>query len=164
MQQKVWKSDYNWATSWQNQQCGCAQRRSESLLCAQWVAKAPSFLHADSEDSDQPGRMPRLIWVFAGHTATLLVLSQGGSNKEVVQKNRFEYRFCRSKVNENKLWILAKMLASSTDLQKIICAFYDKFGTKYCSENILPPSKGSINYPQKFIFKWQYQDITLFYV
>ena len=28
---------------------------------AQWVAKYPSFLHADSEDSDQTGRMPRLI-------------------------------------------------------------------------------------------------------
>ena len=40
---------------------------SESLLCAQWVAKDPSFLHADSEDSDQTGRMSRLIWVFAGH-------------------------------------------------------------------------------------------------
>ena len=24
---------------------------SESLLCAEWVAKDPSFLHADSEDS-----------------------------------------------------------------------------------------------------------------
>ena len=30
-------------------------------LCAQWVANDPSFLHADGEDSDQPGRMPRLI-------------------------------------------------------------------------------------------------------
>ena len=39
---------------------------SESSLCAQWVAKGPVFLHADSEDSDQTGRMPRLIWVFAG--------------------------------------------------------------------------------------------------
>ena len=29
---------------------------SESSLCAQWVAKDPSFLHADSEDSDQTGR------------------------------------------------------------------------------------------------------------
>ena len=28
----------------------------------------PSFLHADSEDSDQTGWMPRLIWVFAGNT------------------------------------------------------------------------------------------------
>ena len=52
---------------------------SESSLCAQWVANGPSFLHADSENSDQTGRMPRLIWVFAGRTLTLLVLSWGGS-------------------------------------------------------------------------------------
>ena len=36
----------------------------ESLLCAQWVAKDPNFLHADSEDSDQTGR----IWAFVGRT------------------------------------------------------------------------------------------------
>ena len=67
---------------------------SESLLCAQWIAKDSSFLHADSEDSDQTGRflhadsedpyqtgrMPRLIWVFAGRTIILLVLSWGGYN------------------------------------------------------------------------------------
>ena len=41
---------------------------SESSLCAQWIAKDWSFLHADSEDSDQTGWMPRLIWVFAGRT------------------------------------------------------------------------------------------------
>ena len=52
---------------------------SESSLCAQWVAKDPSFLHADSEDSDQTGRKPRLIWVFAGCTFTLLVLSCCGT-------------------------------------------------------------------------------------
>ena len=56
----------------------CAQRRpgsalasaqsDQSSLCSQWVAKETSFLHADSEDSDQTGRMPRLIWVFAGRT------------------------------------------------------------------------------------------------
>ena len=49
----------------------CAQRRlrsawastqsDQSSLCAQWVAKNPSFLHADNEDSDQTGRMLRLI-------------------------------------------------------------------------------------------------------
>ena len=39
---------------------------SEPSLYTQWVAKDTSFLHADSEDSDQTGRMPRLIWVFAG--------------------------------------------------------------------------------------------------
>ena len=52
---------------------------SESSLCAQWVAKDPRFLHVDSEDSDQTGQMPRLIWVFVGHTAILLVLSWGSS-------------------------------------------------------------------------------------
>ena len=52
---------------------------SESSLCTQWVAKDPRFLHADSEDSDQTGRMPRLIWVFAGRILTLLVLSCRGS-------------------------------------------------------------------------------------
>ena len=52
---------------------------SESSLCAQWIAKDPGFLHADSGDSDQTGRMPRLIWVFAERTAILLVLSCRGS-------------------------------------------------------------------------------------
>ena len=40
---------------------------SKSLLCTHWVAKEPNFLRVDSEDSDQTGRMPRLIWVFAGY-------------------------------------------------------------------------------------------------
>ena len=63
----------------------CTQRRLrsawafaqsyQSSLRAQWVAKDTSFLHADSEVSDQTGRMTRLIWVFAGRTAILLVLS-----------------------------------------------------------------------------------------
>ena len=38
---------------------------SKSSQCAQWVAEDPMFLHADSEDSDQTGRMSRLICVFA---------------------------------------------------------------------------------------------------
>ena len=54
---------------------------SESSLCTQWVAKDPRFRHGDSEDSDQTGQMHRLIWVFAGRTLILLVLSWGGSNK-----------------------------------------------------------------------------------
>ena len=52
---------------------------SESSLCAQWVAKDPSFLHVDSEVSDQIGRIPRLIWVFTGRTLILLVLTCHGS-------------------------------------------------------------------------------------
>ena len=34
---------------------------SESSLCAEWVAKDLSFLHVNNEDSDQTGRIPRLI-------------------------------------------------------------------------------------------------------
>ena len=41
---------------------------SEPSLCAQWEAKNPRFLHADSRDPDQTGRMSRLIWVLAGCT------------------------------------------------------------------------------------------------
>ena len=52
---------------------------SESSLCAKWVATDPSFLYADSEYSSQTGRMSRLIWVFAGRTTILLVLSCRGS-------------------------------------------------------------------------------------
>ena len=58
-----------WAATWQNQQMSVRPAKtqislgirpvwSESLLCAQWVAKDPSFLHADSEDSDQTEGCP----------------------------------------------------------------------------------------------------------
>ena len=65
---------------------------SEFLLCAQWVAKDPSFLHADGEDSDQTGRMPRLIRVFAGRTRHFLVLSWGGSIYEYHNYPKFADR------------------------------------------------------------------------
>ena len=79
-----------WAMTWQNStKWLCTQQRlrsawtfaksAQSSLCAQWVAKDPRFLHADSEDSDQTARMPRLIWVFTGRTLILLVLSCRGS-------------------------------------------------------------------------------------
>ena len=84
---QTWK-ECKWAATRQNQQNECAPREDSdqpghplSLIrvfaCAQWVAKDPSFLHADSEDSDQTGR----IWVFAELTVILLVLSCRGSNK-----------------------------------------------------------------------------------
>ena len=75
-----------WTASWQNQQNGiCAQWRlrsawasaksDQSSLCA-WRKLGSSAMHwAHREDSDQTGRMPSLIWVFAGRTVILLVLS-----------------------------------------------------------------------------------------
>ena len=56
---------------------------SDFSLCIQLVAKNPKFLHADSEDSDQTGQMPRLIWVFPGCTVILFVLSCCGSIDEL---------------------------------------------------------------------------------
>ena len=35
-----------------------SDQSNQSSPCAQWVAKDPWFLHADSEDSDKTGRMP----------------------------------------------------------------------------------------------------------
>ena len=63
---------YKWATTWLNQQNECALAKtqvsqairpvwSESSLCAQWVAKGPSFLYADTEDSDQTGRYSLIV-------------------------------------------------------------------------------------------------------
>ena len=76
---QTWYS-YKIAWAWQYQQndtCAPAKTQislgipsvwSEYSLCALWVAKDPHFLQADNEDSEQTGRMPRLIWVFAGRT------------------------------------------------------------------------------------------------
>ena len=67
----------------------CAQRRqislgirpvwSESSLSAWRKLRSLATNWAHSKDSDQSGRMPRLIWVFAGRTVILFVLSWGGS-------------------------------------------------------------------------------------
>ena len=56
---------------------------SEALLFA-WRKLVSLGTHwAHSEDSDQTDRMLRLIWVFAGRTVILLVLSWGGSFKVI---------------------------------------------------------------------------------
>ena len=54
---------------------------SESALSAQWVAKDPSFLHAQSKVSGQTGWSESSL----GAHAILLVLSWGGSNLFVTQ-------------------------------------------------------------------------------
>ena len=69
-----------WAASWQHQQnATCAKRRLRSAWAsAQYDQSLASSVHEETwcppathwahcEDSDQTGRMPKLIWVFAGH-------------------------------------------------------------------------------------------------
>ena len=72
---------------------GCWHIGLRWAIVALWTTcflpKDPSFLHSGSEDSDQSGRMPRLIWVFAGRIVILLVLSWRGSNI-LIQSARIE--------------------------------------------------------------------------
>ena len=49
---------------------GICQVWSEPLQCAKWVAKDPMFLHADSEDADQTGRM---LYLAHSHFVSFVV-------------------------------------------------------------------------------------------
>ena len=67
----------------------CAQRRlrsawasaqsDQSLRCSHEKSLCPQLPIERTAKTDQTGRMPRLIWVFAGRTLILLVLSCRGS-------------------------------------------------------------------------------------
>ena len=70
----------------------------QSSLCAQWVARDPSFLHADSEDSDQTGWMPRLIWVFDRRTDHFVGF--------VMRRLNFFFYFSVWKVWKKKVYLL----------------------------------------------------------
>ena len=81
---------YMWTTTWQNQQNECAPSedsdqtgnaaQSDRSLLSAWRKLGSLATHwAHREDFDQTGRMPRLICVFAGCIAILLVLSCRGS-------------------------------------------------------------------------------------
>ena len=87
---------HNWAASWQNQQNGLCAQSDQSSLYAQWVAKDPSFLHADSEDSDHTGRMPRLIRVFAGRTCHFVGFVM----------RRHNYVFMKNSVNQSNTFLI----------------------------------------------------------
>ena len=69
---------YTWTPAWQSQQNGyCAQRRhrsacasaqsDQSLRCPHEQTLGPQLPIERTTKTDQTGRMPRLIWVFAGH-------------------------------------------------------------------------------------------------
>ena len=83
-------------------------------MCAQWVAKDPRFLYADSEDSDQTGRMPRLIWVFTGRILILVVLSYRGSIVQTVIKGVVQETFSsQSLVHPLIVIVMTRMLIVS---------------------------------------------------
>ena len=87
---------------------------SESLLSA-WRKTGSLAIHwAHSEDSDQTGRMPRLIWVTAGRTLTLLVLSCGGSNYNL------QLQTCRIICHALYLYIYQISKSKPGDLQGLL--------------------------------------------
>ena len=59
--------------------CAPSEDSDQPLLSTWRKLGSLAIKWVHGEDSDQTVRMPRLIWVFAGRTATLLVLSRGGS-------------------------------------------------------------------------------------
>ena len=108
-----------WATPWQNQQNGvCAQgtltsaQSDQSSLCAQWVAKDPGFLHADSEDwSDWVDAQAdlSLCWVhmpfcwlwhevahilnYAEAGTTTMYINENNKKEHVIMKKRNIYDY-----------------------------------------------------------------------
>ena len=56
------------APSEDSEQPGYPPSLIRASLCDLRTAKDLTLLHANSEDSDQSGRIPRLIWVYAGRT------------------------------------------------------------------------------------------------
>ena len=93
---------------------------SESSLCVQFVAKDPSFLHADSEDSNQTGRMPRLIWVCAGRTCHIVNFVVRWLNLSLARPIQ-SFIFCIVMI-EISWWILQFINISSLILQFYISA------------------------------------------
>ena len=91
-------------TAWQNQRndlCSQQRLRSASSLCA-WRNLGSLATHwathwAHSEDSDQTGRMARLIWVFAGCTGHFIVMRR-------VRIYNFEHR--QNCCNYPKIWTI----------------------------------------------------------
>ena len=106
---------------------------SESSLCAQWVAKDPSFLHADSEDwSDwadaQADLSHRRVHVI------LLVLSWGGSYRdERIYDNIWKaesFFFVKIKLNNARQCIDVR---SECSFQAFLSAYHIKCqGNLYC--------------------------------
>ena len=79
---------------------------SESSLSAWRKLKSFATHWAHSEDSYQTGRTPRLIWVFAGRTVIMLVLSWGGSFIDALHNQMYEQK-AADKTDRQKVTFLA---------------------------------------------------------
>ena len=62
--------------------------RPESSLSTWWMLESLATHCVHSEDSDQTGQMPRLIWVFDGRTCDFVILSCG---QPILDLNNFMF-------------------------------------------------------------------------
>ena len=98
----------------------CAQRSSDQRLrCALngWPRTQAFFMQ--TVKTDQTGRMPRLIWVFAGHTLILLVLSQGSSF--IIFSEKFKSTYSGSKTIQQLCLFCCLPDIKSLDLDYLPC-------------------------------------------
>ena len=114
---------------------------SETSLCALWVAKDPSFLQADSEDSDQTGWMPRLNWVFAGRTRHFVdfVVKQLSMQAPYLGEYTF-FSFC---------FLYLKIVGTNPSLAYIL--------KKHLESMLFTVSCHKLKVMQKRIMKWAYE-------
>ena len=94
---------------------------SETLLSAQEVAENPSFLHADSEDSDQTGLMPRLIWVVSGRTCHFVSFVMHWLNFIFIENYGY---ICYILETVFKEWICLPLQRGATRFRGKICIIY----------------------------------------
>ena len=108
-----------------------ASAQSDQSLLSPWKKLrflATHWVH--SKDSDQTGQMLRLIWVFAGHTCILLVLTCTGSISMKQSNRKLQNLFHFSKMVENlssvphplKSWCIYLSPFRQADQTTHICA------------------------------------------
>ena len=113
-------------TKWlsaQSDQSSLSAWRSIGSLATHW---------AHGEDSDQTGRMPRLIWVFAGRTLILLALSCRGSYVHIKTFFNFSYP---ATIYPLMLFILHRV---------VFTIFWYKLQGKICEWEVFPRSQKHI--------------------
>ena len=124
---------------------------SDSLPSAQWVAKDLRFLHADSEDSDQTGRMPRMIWVFAGCKChfvgfVLLWLFISFIRAVTLENARSDVRSTKTQISLRTVWLV----------------FYSKW-QRHISVDIRHGSEGPLERTRRNYRKWRRHYLFMVY-
>ena len=90
---------------------------SESLPCTLLVAKDPNLLQADSEDSDQTERIPRLIWAFAWctyhHAGFIMLPYKSFADIEVL----YSFQQQVAIIQNDSIWWMHTVVPKLTDLK-----------------------------------------------